>query len=75
MVVCIAIGALIGAVIALVVVPRGLKALGFGVGGIVGGSFAALWHSSIGIVAPGSLFSCLQGLMAGGLSGLAYSQL
>lgn len=43
-----------------------LGALGFGSGGVKAGSLAALWHSSIGKVGAGSLFSILQSAGAGG---------
>jgi hypothetical protein len=39
---------------------------GFGTGGIVAGSLAALWQSSIGSVAAGSSFAALQSLGATG---------
>ncbi|KAL3938824.1 MAG: hypothetical protein SGBAC_006348 [Bacillariaceae sp.] len=62
----------VGAVIA---VPCAVASLaGFGVGGVVGGSLAAVWQASVGNVAAGSGFATLQSLGAtGGLySGMAY---
>lgn len=42
-------------------------AAGFGTAGIVGGSFAAMWQSSIGNVVAGSAFATLQSLGATGV--------
>ena len=42
--------------------------VGFGPGGVVAGSLAAAWQSSIGNVAPGSLFALLQSIGASGSS-------
>ena len=42
-------------------------AAGFGTAGIVGGSFAAMWQSSIGSVVAGSAFATLQSLGATGV--------
>ena len=44
----------------------GLTAVGFSSTGIVGGSLAAAWQSSIGAVAAGSTFASLQSLGAAG---------
>lgn len=44
-----------------------LPLLGFGAGGVVGGSIAASWQSSIGLVSAGSFFAVLQSLGATGL--------
>ncbi|KAF6039679.1 hypothetical protein EB796_002010 [Bugula neritina] len=49
-------------------VPAILGAIGFGSGGVIGGSVAAGIQSSIGNVAAGSVFSALQSLGAAGLS-------
>lgn len=49
-----------------------LPLLGFGAGGIVAGSTAAAWQSSIGAVAAGSLFATLQSLGATGLGVLLF---
>ena len=50
--------------------PFVLPALGFGAGGVVAGSYAAAWHSSIGIVTQGSLFATLQSAGVVGLSAM-----
>ena len=42
--------------------------VGFAPGGVVAGSLAAAWQSSIGNVAPGSLFALLQSIGASGNS-------
>ena len=39
---------------------------GFTVVGVVGGSFAAITQSGIGLVPAGSMFACLQGIGASG---------
>ena len=44
----------------------GVNAIGFSPGGVVAGSPAALWQSSIGNVAPGSWFALLQSIGASG---------
>lgn len=49
-----------------------LPLLGFGLGGIIAGSAAAAWQSSIGAVAAGSLFAVLQSLGATGLGILLF---
>lgn len=49
-----------------------LPLLGFGAGGIVAGSTAAAWQSSMGAVAAGSLFATLQSLGATGLGVLLF---
>lgn len=49
-----------------------LPFLGFGLGGITAGSFAASWQSSIGLVAAGSLFATLQSLGATGVGILLF---
>ena len=46
----------------------GVNAIGFSPGGVVAGSPAALWQSSIGNVAPGSRFALLQSIGASGIS-------
>jgi hypothetical protein len=43
-----------------------LALLGFGGEGVIAGSLAALWQSTIGIVAAGSLFAGFQSLGATG---------
>lgn len=43
-----------------------LGTIGFGPGGVVAGSLAAAWQSSIGSVATGSLFALLQSIGASG---------
>mmetsp|Transcript_59807 Transcript_59807/g.159112 ORF Transcript_59807/g.159112 Transcript_59807/m.159112 type:complete len:86 (-) Transcript_59807:265-522(-) len=48
-----------------------LRSVGFAAVGIVGGSLAAAWQSSMGSVAAGSTFSFLQSLAMGGLGALA----
>lgn len=52
-----------------------LPLIGFGAGGVVGGSIAASWQSSIGIVTAGSLFSILQSLGATGLGSLIFGSI
>lgn len=49
-----------------------LPLLGFGAGGVVAGSTAAAWQSSIGSVAAGRLFATLQSLGATGLGVLLF---
>lgn len=51
-----------------------LPILGFGGGGIIFNSFAALWQSWIGNVTGGSLFSILQSLGAGAVGGRFFGQ-
>lgn len=46
----------------------GANAIGFSPAGVVAGSPAAAWQSSIGNVAPGSLFALLQSIGASGSS-------
>ena len=46
----------------------GVNAIGFSPGGVVAGSPAALWQSSIGNVPPGSWFAWLQSIGASGSS-------
>ncbi|XP_036145399.1 interferon alpha-inducible protein 27-like protein 2B [Monomorium pharaonis] len=49
-----------------------LPILGFGSSGVIGGSVAASWQSSIGSVAAGSLFATLQSLGATGVGTLLF---
>ncbi|KAI9923352.1 hypothetical protein MW887_010483 [Aspergillus wentii] len=49
--------------------PTVLGAIGFGASGPVAASIATAWHSSIGIVQAGSLFSTLQGAGMGAAAG------
>lgn len=49
-----------------------LPLLGFGASGVVAGSTAAAWQSSLGAVAAGSLFATLQSLGATGLGVLLF---
>lgn len=65
----IVIGSTVGAGILGV---AALPLIGFGLGGIAAGSFAAAWQSSIGAVAAGSLFAVLQSLGATGLGMLLF---
>ena len=69
----ILIGVAVGAVAIPVVVygaPVVLSAVGFGNGGVMAGSSAAAWHSSIGAaVTAGSTFAQLQS--AGALGGFS----
>ena len=41
--------------------------MGFTAGGILAGSIAAAWQSTIGYVATGSVFSCLQSIATGSI--------
>ncbi|KAF2130875.1 hypothetical protein P153DRAFT_395284 [Dothidotthia symphoricarpi CBS 119687] len=49
-------------------VGTGQKPTGFNVGGVLGGSLAATWQSTIGNIPAGSLFSRLQSAAMGGTS-------
>jgi hypothetical protein len=60
-----------GVAAAVVAVPVVLTVAGFSAAGVVGGSFAAGWQSSIGSVAANSLFATLQSL--GALYGVSAS--
>ena len=53
----------------------GANAIGFSPAGVVAGSPAAAWQSSIGNVAPGSLFALLQSIGASGNSTAAAGSL
>lgn len=46
--------------------PFVVTAVGFGSGGVVAGTIAALWQSFLGAVAKGSLFAFLQSVGATG---------
>ncbi|KAI0289368.1 hypothetical protein BC826DRAFT_1032338 [Russula brevipes] len=59
-------GAVVGSLLAPVVVPAGLGLVGFGAAGPVAGSLAAGWQASIGSVAAGSVFSTIQSVAMGG---------
>ncbi|XP_077526211.1 uncharacterized protein LOC144138032 isoform X2 [Haemaphysalis longicornis] len=52
---------------AVVAAPLALAAVGFGSGGVVGGSLAAMAQSAIGNVAAGSTFAVLQSCGAAGI--------
>lgn len=52
-----------------------LPFIGFGAGGVVAGSAAASWQSSIGLVAAGSLFAALQSLGATGLGTVLFGSI
>eukprot|EP01119_Soliformovum_irregulare_P024439 TRINITY_DN875_c0_g2_i2.p1 TRINITY_DN875_c0_g2~~TRINITY_DN875_c0_g2_i2.p1 ORF type:complete len:288 (+),score=52.82 TRINITY_DN875_c0_g2_i2:154-1017(+) len=63
----IAACAALGGIAAVLAAPVVLGALGFGAGGIVGGSVAAAWMASSGPIAAGSTFALLQSAGAAGL--------
>ena len=44
----------------------GLPLIGFGAAGVIAGTFAAMWHASIGNVAAGGVFAILQSIGATG---------
>ena len=50
----------------LSLIAAAVATIGFGQGGVVAGSLAAAWQSSIGSVATGSLFALLQSIGASG---------
>ena len=52
----------------IVATPLVLGAVGFTSTGVAAGSTAAAWHSAIGIVAKGSIFSLCQSVGAAGLA-------
>jgi hypothetical protein len=70
-----ATGAAVGSAAATVAVPVAVSAVGFGSTGIAGGSYAAVWMSSVAIangggVASGSTVAVLQSIGAAGLGTL-----
>ena len=52
------VAAMLGTGAGLLALPYALTAFGFGAGGIIAGSWAALWQSMIGNVSANSIFSC-----------------
>ncbi|KAI0133085.1 hypothetical protein F4776DRAFT_626036 [Hypoxylon sp. NC0597] len=60
------VGATVGAIVGVAGIDPILAAAGFGPGGILVGSLAALVHSLIGNVTAGSLFAFLQSASMGG---------
>lgn len=64
-----------GSAIAMVTAPMALSAIGFGSAGIIAGSLAATWQSTVygGFVAAGSLFSVLQSIGASSAAALSFT--
>ncbi|XP_064463716.1 interferon alpha-inducible protein 27-like protein 2 [Ornithodoros turicata] len=63
----VAAAAAVGAGLAVLAAPLALGALGFSAAGVGAGTLAATWHSAIGVVAKGSVFSLLQSFGAAGI--------
>jgi hypothetical protein len=60
-------GGVAGAAVAATVLPAVMYIAGFSQGGVLAGSFAASWQSTMPFVAQGSLFAALQSAAAGGV--------
>jgi hypothetical protein len=60
-------GGVAGAAVAATVLPAVMYMAGFSQGGVLAGSFAASWQSTMPVVAQGSLFAALQSAAAGGV--------
>lgn len=58
-------GGIAGVAVASTVLPAILYITGFAQGGVLAGSFAASWQSTMPLMAQGSLFAALQSAAAG----------
>ncbi|RYP27150.1 hypothetical protein DL768_011302 [Monosporascus sp. mg162] len=58
----VVVGTLLALAVMALLMPPTIRAMGFTPTGVVAGSWAAAWHSSLGNVEAGSIFSFLQSL-------------